>query len=81
VLYALCVPERLSVRVPPLRSRGGGALTFEAVDEERFPAFALGVAAGRECGTAPAVFNAAQRGGGGALPGWKPRLPAGIAER
>jgi 1-deoxy-D-xylulose-5-phosphate reductoisomerase len=36
-----------------------GALTFEPVDERRFPAFALGVAAGRTGGTAPAVFNAA----------------------
>src|SRR5690606_11806036 len=36
-----------------------GSLTFEAVDAQRFPAFALGVAAGRAGGTAPAVFNAA----------------------
>ncbi|HEX8832039.1 MAG TPA: hypothetical protein VF705_12775, partial [Longimicrobium sp.] len=34
-------------------------LTFEAVGHDRFPAFGLGVAAGREGGTAPAVFNAA----------------------
>src|SRR5690606_33311257 len=36
-----------------------GTLTFEAVDVRRFPAFALGIAAGRAGGTAPAVFNAA----------------------
>ena len=36
-----------------------GALTFEAVRTDRFPAFALGVEAGRAGGTAPAVFNAA----------------------
>jgi 1-deoxy-D-xylulose-5-phosphate reductoisomerase len=34
-------------------------LTFEPVDAARFPAFALGVAAGRQGGAAPAVFNAA----------------------
>jgi 1-deoxy-D-xylulose-5-phosphate reductoisomerase len=34
-------------------------LTFEAVDGERFPAFRLGIEAGRTGGTAPAVFNAA----------------------
>ena len=34
-------------------------LAFETVDEERFPLFALGVAAGRAGGAAPAVFNAA----------------------
>jgi 1-deoxy-D-xylulose-5-phosphate reductoisomerase len=35
------------------------SLTFEPVAAERFPAFALGVEAGRRGGTAPAAFNAA----------------------
>jgi 1-deoxy-D-xylulose-5-phosphate reductoisomerase len=60
ILYALTHPQRLADagtrRFDPV---GAGALTFEAVDEERFPAFGLGVAAGRAGGTAPAVFNAA----------------------
>ena len=60
ILYALTHPNRRSdqgVRTfDPVRA---GSLTFEAVDARRFPAFALGVAAGRAGGTAPAVFNAA----------------------
>jgi 1-deoxy-D-xylulose-5-phosphate reductoisomerase len=34
-------------------------LTFEPLRAEQFPAFALGVSAGRTGGGAPAVFNAA----------------------
>jgi 1-deoxy-D-xylulose-5-phosphate reductoisomerase len=60
ILYALTHPERRmddGVRAfDPVRA---GSLTFEAVDTRRFPAFALGIAAGRTGGTAPAVFNAA----------------------
>lgn len=60
ILYALTHPERRTddgVRMfDPVSA---GSLTFEAVDAQRFPAFALGVAAGRAGGTAPAVFNAA----------------------
>ena len=60
ILYALTHPERLAddgtVRFDPVAA---GALTFEPVRSEVFPAFALGVAAGRAGGTAPAVFNAA----------------------
>lgn len=60
ILYALTHPDRRQddgVRAfDPVTA---GSLTFEAVDVQRFPAFALGVAAGRAGGTAPAVFNAA----------------------
>lgn len=59
ILYALTHPERLqdaSTRFDPIAA---SPLTFEAVDERRFPAFALGVAAGRTGGSAPAAFNAA----------------------
>jgi 1-deoxy-D-xylulose-5-phosphate reductoisomerase len=59
VLYALAHPERLPYdcrRFDPVQA---GTLTFEPVREERFPAFALGVRAGRAGGTMPAVFNAA----------------------
>jgi 1-deoxy-D-xylulose-5-phosphate reductoisomerase len=60
ILYALTHPHRLPDAGPacfdPVRA---GTLSFEAVDGARFPAFALGVAAGRTGGTAPAVYNAA----------------------
>ena len=60
ILYALTHPERLPddgmVRFDPVAA---GALTFEPVRSDVFPAFALGVRAGKTGGTAPAVFNAA----------------------
>ena len=59
VLYALTHPERLPYRARPFDPVAAGPLTFEPVRTERFPAFAMGVQAGRSGGTAPAVFNAA----------------------
>lgn len=59
VLYALTYPERLAYRVRRFDPVAGGDLTFEPVREDRFPAFALGVHAGRCGGGAPAVYNAA----------------------
>ena len=60
ILYALSHPQRAedsALRTfNPVRS---SPLTFEAVDFERFPLFALGVEAGRRGGTVPAVYNAA----------------------
>jgi 1-deoxy-D-xylulose-5-phosphate reductoisomerase len=60
ILYALTYPHRIADtgtrRFDPVAA---GALTFEAVDVQRFRAFGLGIAAGRQGGTAPAVFNAA----------------------
>ena len=60
ILYALTHPQRIADhaarRFDPVAAAG---LTFEAVDGRRFPAFRLGVDAGRAGGTAPAVFNAA----------------------
>jgi 1-deoxy-D-xylulose-5-phosphate reductoisomerase len=59
ILYALTYPERavdFGTRFDPVRA---GTLTFQPLDEQRFPAFRLGVEAGRAGGTAPAVFNAA----------------------
>jgi len=60
ILYALTHPQR----VPDAGTRrfdpvAAGSLTFEAVSPELFPAYALGRAAARAGGTAPAVFNAA----------------------
>jgi 1-deoxy-D-xylulose-5-phosphate reductoisomerase len=60
ILYALTHPGRIADsgtrRFDPIAA---GDLTFEPVDEARFPAFRLGIEAGRTGGTAPAVFNAA----------------------
>jgi 1-deoxy-D-xylulose-5-phosphate reductoisomerase len=59
VLYALAYPERLPYETRRFDPVAAGPLTFEPVGADRFPAFALGVAAGRAGGTAPAVYNAA----------------------
>ncbi|HEX6938704.1 MAG TPA: 1-deoxy-D-xylulose-5-phosphate reductoisomerase, partial [Longimicrobiales bacterium] len=59
ILYALTYPERIhdgGTRFDPVAA---GALTFEPLDPARFPAFRLGIEAGRYGGVAPAVFNAA----------------------
>ncbi len=60
ILYALTHPERVSDDgVPQFDPVGVSPLTFERVRSDDFPALALGVAAGRRGGAAPAVFNAA----------------------
>jgi 1-deoxy-D-xylulose-5-phosphate reductoisomerase len=59
VLYALAFPERLPYECRRFDPVAAGALTFEPVRQADFPAFALGVEAGRAGGTAPAVYNAA----------------------
>jgi 1-deoxy-D-xylulose-5-phosphate reductoisomerase len=60
VLYALTHPDRVADSgVPQFDPVASSPLTFERLPVERFPAFALGVAAGRQGGAAPAVFNAA----------------------
>jgi 1-deoxy-D-xylulose-5-phosphate reductoisomerase len=55
---ALTYPDRTSSGQKVDLTRLSG-LTFEAPDEERFPALGLARAAGEIGGTAPAVFNAA----------------------
>lgn len=60
ILYALTHPERVADSGPRrFDALAAGALTFEAVAPERFPAYALGRAAGIAGGTSPATFNAA----------------------
>ena len=60
ILYALTYPERVPDsgvrRFDPVAA---GTLTFEAVELDRFPAYAIGRDAARRGGTAPAMFNAA----------------------
>ena len=59
ILYALAYPERLPYRSRRFDPVAAGELTFEPVRERSFPAFALGVEAGRAGGMAPTVYNAA----------------------
>jgi 1-deoxy-D-xylulose-5-phosphate reductoisomerase len=60
VLYALTHPERVpDTGVPQFDPVASSPLTFEPLPVDRFPAFALGVQAGRTGGAATAVFNAA----------------------
>ncbi len=60
ILYALTHPHRLSdAAATPFDPVRAGALTFEAVDTARYPAFALGLQAAHTGGTAPAAYNAA----------------------
>jgi len=60
ILYALTHPDRIEdAGAPGFDPIAASPLTFEPLDEKRFPAFRLGVEAGRAGGTAPAVFNAA----------------------
>lgn len=57
--FALSFPERWASPFPALDLARAGALTFEAVDRERFPALALGWRALEAGGTMPAALNAA----------------------
>ena len=60
ILYALTYPDRVPDQgVRRFDPVAAGALTFEAVQLDRFPAYAIGRAAARVGGTAPARFNAA----------------------
>jgi 1-deoxy-D-xylulose-5-phosphate reductoisomerase len=59
ISYALHFPERAEVPVRPLDLVEIGALTFEAVDVEAFPALRLAREAAKAGGTAPCVLNAA----------------------
>lgn len=59
LVYALGHPDRLPYRTRPWDPVAAGDLCFEPLRHDAFPAFELGVAAGREGGMAPTVFNAA----------------------
>ena len=60
VLYALTHPVRTpDTGIPPFEPVKASPLTFEHVRMDDFPALGLGIAAGRQGGAAPAVFNAA----------------------
>jgi 1-deoxy-D-xylulose-5-phosphate reductoisomerase len=59
IQYALSYPERLENEFEPLDPVGGGPFVFENPRSLDFPLLGLGVSAGRQGGTMPAVFNAA----------------------
>ncbi len=59
ILYALRYPDRGPCTLPRLRLDEVGALTFEAVDREKFPCLGYAYQALEAGGTAPAVLNAA----------------------
>lgn len=59
ILYALTFPDRLPYRCRNFDPVRAGSLTFEAIRSDDFPAFELGVGAGRAGGAYPAIFNAA----------------------
>ena len=59
IQLALTYPERLHCGLPPLDFAKVGSLHLEAVDEERYPCFALALECARAGGTMPCVLNAA----------------------
>jgi 1-deoxy-D-xylulose-5-phosphate reductoisomerase len=60
VLYALSHPDRVEEpAIPAFDPVAASPLTFETVRLDDFPAFRLGLDAGRAGGAAPAIFNAA----------------------
>ena len=59
ISYAMAWPDRLDWGAEPLDLAAISALTFEAVDPERFPCFILAREALEAGGVAPAVLNAA----------------------
>jgi len=59
IQYALTRPERAGTDLPKLHLRERATLAFEPLDPDRFPAFAVVLAAARAGGSAPAAANAA----------------------
>nr|WP_262924129.1 1-deoxy-D-xylulose-5-phosphate reductoisomerase [Stutzerimonas nitrititolerans] len=59
IAHALAWPERIDSGVSPLDLLQIGQLEFRAPDEQRFPCLRLARQAAEQCGTAPAMLNAA----------------------
>lgn len=59
ILYALTYPERIYYDAPRLDYTEKMSLTFEPVDDLRFPCVSIAVDAAKEGGIMPAVMNAA----------------------
>jgi 1-deoxy-D-xylulose-5-phosphate reductoisomerase len=59
IQYAMAHPRRLPAPVQPLSLPSVAKLTFDSVDEAKYPCLGLAYAAGRQGGTSPTVLNAA----------------------
>jgi 1-deoxy-D-xylulose-5-phosphate reductoisomerase len=59
IAYALAWPRRMAAPAPRLDLAAIGTLTFEAPDEQKFPALRLAREALRRGGATPAILNAA----------------------
>ncbi len=59
IAYAIAYPERVPCGLPFLTVEKMRELTFESVDQEKFPALALAFEALRQSGSMPTVLNAA----------------------
>jgi 1-deoxy-D-xylulose-5-phosphate reductoisomerase len=59
IANALMYPRRVSADLPRLRIHDVGALTFEEVDESRYPSIGVALQAAASGGAAPAVLNGA----------------------
>jgi len=59
IQYTLVYPERVQTNLPRMEIKDYANLTFEAPDEEKFPALGLARRAVGKGGTLPAVMNAA----------------------
>jgi 1-deoxy-D-xylulose-5-phosphate reductoisomerase len=79
ISFALTYPERAATELPQLDFTSGLVLEFQPVDDEAFPMLGLARQAGKQGGSLPCVFNAANEVAVGAfLDGRLPFL--GIAE-
>ncbi|CAN5368582.1 1-deoxy-D-xylulose-5-phosphate reductoisomerase [soil metagenome] len=59
ILYALAYPDRIALDTPRLNYAEKFSLTFEPIDDLKFPCVAIAVNAAKEGGIMPAVMNAA----------------------
>ena len=59
IMYALAYPQRLESNVKQLNLDELKTLTFDNIDFERFPLLKVCYDAGKKCGNAPCVLNAA----------------------
>ena len=76
IALGLAWPHRVPDAAPGLDWTTAATWTFEPLDDAAFPAVALAREAARLGGTAPAVYNARQRGVRGRFPRGKYLVPA-----
>lgn len=59
VAHSFFYPEPPPLQLPQTKLSGLSAIDFKDIDEEKYPAFFLGLEAGRKGGLYPAIYNAA----------------------